>query len=76
MLRKQLKDDNHEDWEDLIDPLLFAYRNSIHSFFLTACVNRCPIHHYKFIEAINFKEILVGIEIKTREDRNKFSSWV
>jgi hypothetical protein len=31
MLRKQLKDGNHEDWEDLIDPLLFAYRNSIHS---------------------------------------------
>jgi hypothetical protein len=38
MLRKQLKDGNHEDWEDLIDlPIelfsieLFAYRNSIHS---------------------------------------------
>jgi hypothetical protein len=31
MLRTQLKDGNHKDWEDLIYPLLFAYRNSIHS---------------------------------------------
>ncbi len=32
--------------------------------------------HFKFIEAINSKGIHVGIEIKTGEHRNKFSSWV
>jgi hypothetical protein len=32
MLRKELQDGAHENWEDLIDPLLFAYRNSVHSF--------------------------------------------
>jgi transposase InsO family protein/phosphotransferase system HPr-like phosphotransfer protein len=31
MLRKELQDGAHEDWEELIDPLLFAYRNSVHS---------------------------------------------
>lgn len=31
MLRKELQDGAHEDWEELIDPLLFAFRNSVHS---------------------------------------------
>jgi hypothetical protein len=43
--------------------------------FLTGCVNRCPIHHFRFIEAMNSKGFPVGIEIENREDRNKFSSW-
>jgi hypothetical protein len=33
-------------------------------------------YHFKFIEAINSKGIHVGIEIETRKNRNKFSSWV
>ena len=31
MLRKELVDGAHSNWEDLLDPLLFAYRSSIHS---------------------------------------------
>jgi hypothetical protein len=41
-------------------------------FFLTGYVNRCPIHHWKIIEAMNSKGNNVGIEIETR----KFSSLV
>jgi transposase InsO family protein len=31
MLRKELVDGAHSNWQELIDPLLFAYRSSIHS---------------------------------------------
>jgi len=31
MLRKELVNGAHSDWEDLLDPLLFAYCSSIHS---------------------------------------------
>ncbi|KAI9550743.1 Retrovirus-related Pol polyprotein [Daphnia sinensis] len=31
MLRKELKDGNHINWEDMLDDVLFAYRSSSHS---------------------------------------------
>ncbi|KAK4028705.1 hypothetical protein OUZ56_021709 [Daphnia magna] len=31
MLRKELKDGEHADWEDFLDDVLFAYRSSVHS---------------------------------------------
>ena len=31
MLRKLLKDGNHQDWENLLGDVCFAYRNSVHS---------------------------------------------
>jgi hypothetical protein len=38
-------------------------------FFLTGCGNRCPIHHFKLIEAMKSKGIHVRLEIKSMEDR-------
>ena len=31
MLRKELKDGQHANWEDMLDDVLFAYRSSVHS---------------------------------------------
>jgi hypothetical protein len=44
-------------------------------FFLTGCVNRCPKHHFKFIEAINSKGIHVGIEIRSVAGSHHFC-WI
>jgi hypothetical protein len=57
MLRKELEDSQHEDWEDMLDDVCFAYHTSIHSstqetpfFLLYGRDPNIPIHN--FLDAI------------------------
>jgi hypothetical protein len=52
LLRKELKDTNHEDWEDMLGDVCFAYHSSVHSstqetpfFLLYGREPNIPIHN-------------------------------
>lgn len=57
MLRKELKDGQHENWEQMMGDVCFAYRNSVHSstletpfFLLYGRDPNLPIHN--FLDAV------------------------